>query len=76
MAALRLDPADRYAELDLTEDSTVDAAELAAWQAKGNAIRTCGHRLEVTGVVALALGQRRPYRRGDVEAAIRRRRRA
>jgi hypothetical protein len=72
MAALRLDPSDRYAEIDLVEDSTVDAAELAARQAKGNAIRTCGFQLTVTG--RLVLGPRQGYRRGDVAAAIRRRR--
>lgn len=72
MAVLKLDPREQYAELDLKEDSTVDAAELAAWEARGNAIRSCGFRLEVTGKIAL-VGPRRGYRRGDVAAAIRRR---
>jgi hypothetical protein len=67
VAVLKLNPTDRYAEIDLAEDSEVDAAELAAWEARGNAIRRCGFRLEVTGRIVVA-GPRRGYRRGDVAA--------
>lgn len=72
MAVLKLSPADRDAEIDLVEDSTVDAVEFAAWEARGNGIRRCGFELTVTGKIAL-VGKRKPYRRGDYDAGRRRR---
>jgi hypothetical protein len=68
--ALKL-PSDPYCEVDLQEDSEVDAAELDRFAARGGSIRENGLRLTVTGAIVLA--PRRSYRRGDVSAAVRRR---
>lgn len=70
MARLAL-PTDPDAVIDLVEDSEVDAAELELFAARGGVIMEHGHTLHVIG----AIGPRKSYRRGDVAAAIRRRRR-
>jgi hypothetical protein len=71
MAALKL-PLDAYCEIDLTEDSEVDRAELEAFGRRGGSIRDCGFRLTVTG--AIAIGSRQPMQRAYWRGMYRNRR--